>query len=265
MPSRKRTPEDTETDVLFASRRRCALCFGLFEDLDPKRGQIAHVDRNPANFVFENLAFLCLPHHDEYDSKTSQSKRFTPPELIRYRRLLYERFDEGTQTPTQVTAPALPTSAGGREQPRSLNATQRRVIAERLRAWPAYRDTAHERRFTICASPIAFDARHYAAQLRMVFEAGGIWSDEVWDFTWGSEVDEREQFREETAQMLEAHHANVTVWGSDSDEHEGEPLDQVIVKALTVAGVEVTHRPGPRSVGGMVAVIVGAAGLEPRD
>jgi hypothetical protein len=99
----------------------------------------------------------------------------------------------------------------------------------------------------------------------MVFESGGIWSDEVWDFTWGSEVDDREQFRELNNQMLEAHHANITVWGSDTDDHEGEPLDRVIVDALKEAGVEVKHQAGPRSVGGMVAVIVGSNGSETQD
>lgn len=95
MSPRKRTPEQTEADVLIASRRRCALCYGLFGDLDQKRGQIAHVNRDPSNSDFENLAYLCLPHHDEYDAKTSQSKRFTPAELIAYRQGLYDRVGQG--------------------------------------------------------------------------------------------------------------------------------------------------------------------------
>ncbi len=112
MASRKRTPEQTEADVLIASRRRCALCFGFFGDLDQKRGQIAHVDRDPSNADFDNLAYLCLPHHDEYDSKTSQSKRFTPAELIAYRKRLYERMGEGVEEhPQALQLPQSPVAA----------------------------------------------------------------------------------------------------------------------------------------------------------
>lgn len=121
MPSRKRTSEQTEADVLVASRRRCALCFGLFGDLDQKRGQIAHVDRDPSNAAFENLAFLCLPHHDEYDTKTSQSKRFVPKELIAHRDRLYDRVgreldDERQSQSSQSTVPTSPPGHDARRE-----------------------------------------------------------------------------------------------------------------------------------------------------
>lgn len=86
---RKKTQLAVETEILFASRRRCALCFGLNADHGTKPGQIAHVDRNPANSAAANLAWLCLSHHDEYDTRRSQSKGFTPEELKRYREELY--------------------------------------------------------------------------------------------------------------------------------------------------------------------------------
>ncbi len=79
---RKNIPKDREAEILLSSRRRCALCFMYHSDKDIKRGQIAHIDRNPENNELKNLAFLCLPHHDEYDGKTSQSKRWTQKELI---------------------------------------------------------------------------------------------------------------------------------------------------------------------------------------
>ena len=46
--------------------------------------------RNSANAKIENLAFLCFEHHDEYDSKTSQSKNITPGELKHYKNRLEE-------------------------------------------------------------------------------------------------------------------------------------------------------------------------------
>lgn len=80
---------DTQNDILRLSKRRCCLCFGLHGDLQVKRGQIAHLDRDNANNDPDNLAFLCLQHHDEYDSRTSQSKGFREEEVKAYRKELY--------------------------------------------------------------------------------------------------------------------------------------------------------------------------------
>jgi len=87
--TRKKLSPKLKVRILTLSKRRCALCFGLYADLDVKRGQIAHLDRHRTNNDEDNLAYLCLPHHDEYDTKPSQSKRFTPDELRRYRGQLY--------------------------------------------------------------------------------------------------------------------------------------------------------------------------------
>jgi hypothetical protein len=86
---RRSISSGTEAEVLHLSRRRCCLCFGLFNKLDIKRGQIAHLDHDPANNAIENLAFLCLEHHDEYDTTTSQSKGIKLKEVLIHRESLY--------------------------------------------------------------------------------------------------------------------------------------------------------------------------------
>lgn len=91
-------PKETETAVLLLSRRRCAFCFGLENDVTRKEGQLAHVNRRPNDNRQENLAFLCLPHHDEYDTKRSQSKGLTPGELRKYVAKLYAYFDSQVTT-----------------------------------------------------------------------------------------------------------------------------------------------------------------------
>jgi hypothetical protein len=83
-----------EQEVLERSGRRCCLCFGLHGDLNCKKGQIAHLDHNHQNNVINNLAFLCLEHHDEYDTRTSQSKGWTIKEAKQYRTRLYEAIEE---------------------------------------------------------------------------------------------------------------------------------------------------------------------------
>jgi hypothetical protein len=92
--NRPKVPQITETDVLIKSGRRCALCFGLEGDGRIKQGQIAHLDRNRENNQEDNLAFLCLIHHDQYDTKTSQSKGITQPEVKRYREKLYQAIEK---------------------------------------------------------------------------------------------------------------------------------------------------------------------------
>ena len=85
-------PIDMEL-TLVSSRRRCAICFGLHRNLMLKAGQIAHIDRDVSNNRFENLVFLCLEHHDQYDTTTRQSKGLTIIELRRFRTELYEALD----------------------------------------------------------------------------------------------------------------------------------------------------------------------------
>lgn len=92
MASRKKISDSTQTDVLVQSRRRCCLCFGLDRDEGIKKGQIAHLDGDRTNNSNENLAFLCLEHHDEFDSTTSQSKGLLVSEVKKYREELYYHF-----------------------------------------------------------------------------------------------------------------------------------------------------------------------------
>ena len=93
--SRKRIPEEVEKKVLLDGARRCPLCFHLNGDLTAKHGQIAHLDQNPSNASEDNLAFMCLSHHSEYDSKTRQHKNFKPAEVKVMRSSLYKAIASG--------------------------------------------------------------------------------------------------------------------------------------------------------------------------
>lgn len=93
---RKSIPKYIETEVLTESRRRCCLCYGLNFDDSEKAGQIAHLDGNASNNAIQNLAFLCLEHHDKFDGSTSQSKGYTIQEVKDYRRMLYDYLSNST-------------------------------------------------------------------------------------------------------------------------------------------------------------------------
>lgn len=90
MGKRKKISPELEAEVLTRSRRRCCLCFGLEQDFNVKMGQIAHLDRDSSNDKFDNLAWMCLPHHALYDSKSPQSKGFSIREAKTYRDNLYD-------------------------------------------------------------------------------------------------------------------------------------------------------------------------------
>ena len=92
--TRKKVPQSTQTKIFLMSRRRCSICFGLDRDETRKRGQIAHLDEVPSNNRFENLAYLCLDHHDEYDGSTSQSKSLTIQEVKKFREELYQHYSD---------------------------------------------------------------------------------------------------------------------------------------------------------------------------
>lgn len=91
---RKPIPSKTEQEVLLKSRRRCALCWGLEQDLGVKQVQIAHIDRDSAHDAATNLAALCLTHHDQYDTTPRQTKKLTPDELMVYRDELYDILEQ---------------------------------------------------------------------------------------------------------------------------------------------------------------------------
>lgn len=100
---RKTLSEKMQADVLTRSLRRCCVCYGLNRDLEIKKGQIAHIDHNRENNTPNNLIFLCLDHHDEYDSPNSQSKGLRKKEIESYRLELDEYFQSWSIPADSVT------------------------------------------------------------------------------------------------------------------------------------------------------------------
>jgi hypothetical protein len=88
--TRKPINPNAQAIVLTHSRRRCCICFGLNRNTLLVQGQIAHLDQNPENNSEDNLAFLCFDHHDQFDSRTRQSKNFTIEEVKHYRQELHQ-------------------------------------------------------------------------------------------------------------------------------------------------------------------------------
>lgn len=82
---RPQLPPKVEAEVLVNSRRRCCLCYFLDGRRKRRKGQVAHLNRDRADHKLENLVWLCFDHHDEYDSRTSQSKGLKEREVRHWR------------------------------------------------------------------------------------------------------------------------------------------------------------------------------------
>jgi len=108
MRKRPKVPRAIEAEILTACRRRCCLCVALRADDGEKKGQIAHLDHDPSNNAPDNLVFLCLEHHDEYDSTSSQSKGLTIEELKRHRAALTARMAAGASGLRDSSLPSGP-------------------------------------------------------------------------------------------------------------------------------------------------------------
>lgn len=91
-PDRVKILPEVREEVLMRCRRRCCVCFGLRGDLGIKDGQLAHLDQNRVNPKIENLAFLCLECHKQFDTKGNRVLGFTPAEVRHYRDLLHEKL-----------------------------------------------------------------------------------------------------------------------------------------------------------------------------
>ena len=107
MATRASISPEVVADVLVASRRRCCLCFALSNDSGEKKGQVAHLDQNSSNSSRDNLVFLCLDHHDQYDSRTSQAKGLTIDEVRQYRSQLQRYVAKALPLSDAETAAAL--------------------------------------------------------------------------------------------------------------------------------------------------------------
>ncbi len=105
--ARAKISQEVQAKILAESRRRCSICFGLHRDISRKKGQIAHLDQNPNNNASDNLIFLCMDHHDEFDSRSRLSKGLSGAEVKHYRAELLKEL-ERLWTSGQLDAPPPP-------------------------------------------------------------------------------------------------------------------------------------------------------------
>jgi hypothetical protein len=101
-------PDDLAANVMFASDRTCCLC-----RLEKHKVQIHHIDEDPSNNDFSNLAVVCLHCHSDVHAAGGFVRSLTP-ELVRlynssWRDIVRLRLAPGDEVPDQseLTAEAL--------------------------------------------------------------------------------------------------------------------------------------------------------------
>lgn len=78
MAARTPIPQKIQSRILLANRHACCVC--------QKGGvQIHHIDGNPANNNLENLAALCLDHHDRATMTVGLTKKLKPDQVHNYK------------------------------------------------------------------------------------------------------------------------------------------------------------------------------------
>lgn len=191
-------------------------------------------------------AAVFLAWREEHTDRLATENRITQPDL------------------TQVLTNQLRLSndVAKLKPPREIGNEEFQRIASRADAWLAYPDThQYRRRLLILYTPTAHDAIGYANQIRAAFDAGRIYSDEVQAFVWGLGARLDEETNEHNKIFGLIHRLNVTVYGTDTQSHGGQPLQDVAVDALRLGGVDVTIGRHPSQVGGQIAIIVGSGEL----
>lgn len=73
-------PNDVATEVLFAADRTCCVCRERKKEV-----QIHHIDQNPSNNTFENLAVLCFECHDKTQIKGGFGRKLSSSLVNQYR------------------------------------------------------------------------------------------------------------------------------------------------------------------------------------
>ncbi len=73
MTDRVEVPRELADKVLCASDRQCCICRD-----GNTRVQLHHIDGDPSNNTFDNLAVICLDHHSEVHSRDAFVRNLTP-------------------------------------------------------------------------------------------------------------------------------------------------------------------------------------------
>src|SRR5262249_21288075 len=96
MPKRRtKVPDSVVARVMFASDLRCCVCYA-------KGHQLHHLDGDPNNHEYDNLAYLCLDHHDEATRTGGLSRKLSSATIVTFRADWYTKVEHRREADTHV-------------------------------------------------------------------------------------------------------------------------------------------------------------------
>lgn len=130
-------PPETAVEVMFASDNTCCVCRERGKAL-----QIHHVDENPSNNVFTNLALLCLECHDDTQIRGGFGRKLNATLVTKYRDEWLERVKNRRDKADEmaITRSVSPSPMSPSERSEKISEIVRDPPLAYINSLPAFRE-----------------------------------------------------------------------------------------------------------------------------
>ena len=135
--ARTPVPDDVSAEVMFQHDRTCCVC--------RDRGlavQIHHIDENPTNHAINNLAVLCLEHHEQTQTRGGFAKKLKAADVIRFRDDWVRRVSDRRDKADEIVIKYMTGAPLTQVQPEEWNAPSEARVTGFLDALPNIRRAA---------------------------------------------------------------------------------------------------------------------------
>lgn len=92
-------PDEVATDILFFSDRTCCVC-----NVPGKPIQLHHIDENPANNLYSNIAVLCLDCHNDTMIKGGFGRKLDAHQITKFRNDWLERVKKRKEAADNIAS-----------------------------------------------------------------------------------------------------------------------------------------------------------------
>jgi hypothetical protein len=135
--ARTPVPDDVSAEVMFRHDWTCCVC------REPGLAvQIHHIDETPANHAINNLAVLCLEHHEQTQTRGGFAKKLKATDVVRYRDDWIRRVSDRRDTADEIVIQHMTRVASTQAKSDKWNGPSEARIIGFLDALPSIRKAA---------------------------------------------------------------------------------------------------------------------------
>jgi hypothetical protein len=136
---RTSVPDDVSAEVMYLHDRTCCVCNERGRSI-----QIHHIDENPSNHSVDNLAVLCLEHHEQTQIRGGFGKKLRGVDVLKCRAAWLARVSAIRERADNIVALAMAgTVSTVQPAEQEWDEPSRAVIVGYLNALPHLRKAAH--------------------------------------------------------------------------------------------------------------------------